>query len=312
MKEFIRSPINYTGNKYRILPQIFNYFPSKINIFVDLFCGGATVGFNVDAEKIILIDSNPKIINLLKTLANNDINKIINKIEKIIDIYGLSYSLKKTYSYYRNSGYVVGNNGLKNYNTKGFYKLRNDYNNLKNKNSFKANIMLYTLMVYCFNNDIRFNSKGEFNLPVGKTDFNKNNYCKLCAYNNRAKNINYEFINADFRSKKVENILLKADFVYCDPPYLITNAVYNENNGWSEKKEYDLLNILKKIDYKGKKFALSNVLRKVGKENIILSDWIYNNHFVKHDINYHYRSSSYNKINRNSCEEEVLITNEDK
>ena len=68
--KFIKSPLNYTGNKYRILPQITKYFPKKVNTFVDLFCGGATVGFNIDANKIILIDSNPRIINLLKTLLS--------------------------------------------------------------------------------------------------------------------------------------------------------------------------------------------------------------------------------------------------
>ena len=79
---FIKSPINYTGNKFRILPQIMPHFNKNIKVFVDLFCGGATVGFNVEAEKIILIDNNKHIINLLETLAKEDIDKIINEIEK--------------------------------------------------------------------------------------------------------------------------------------------------------------------------------------------------------------------------------------
>lgn len=308
----IKSPLNYTGNKYRILPQITKFFPNKPKIFVDLFCGGATVGFNVEAEKIVLIDSNPKIINLLKTLANNEIEKIIKNVEKIIKDYNLSCSYKYGYSYYRENGYVIGNNGLKKYNNDGYYKLRENYNKLNNKNTFKANIMLYTLMIYAFNNDIRFNSEGKFNLPVGKTDFNKNNYNKLIEYNNRAKHINYEFVLADFKSKKVAKILNQADFIYCDPPYLITTAVYNENKGWSEAEEKKLLSLLKKMDSKGKKFALSNILKKTNSENVILANWIKENNYTKHNIKYHYRSSSYNKLNRDGNEEEVLITNEDK
>ena len=35
----IKSPMNYIGNKYRILDQIKVYFPDNINNFVDLFCG---------------------------------------------------------------------------------------------------------------------------------------------------------------------------------------------------------------------------------------------------------------------------------
>lgn len=310
MNEFIKSPINYTGNKYRILPQITKYFPDNINTFVDLFCGGATVGFNVDANHIVLIDKNPRVINLLKTLAEKDFDKIIKEIENNIFKYNLSYSLVNTYAYYRKKGYVIKNDGLKKYNSNGYYKLREDYNSLKNKNSFKANIMLYTLMIYGFNNDIRFNSDGNYNLPVGKTDFNKNNYNKLLSYNQRAKNISYEFICADFRNKKVNKIIKNADFVYCDPPYLITTAVYNENHGWSEKEEIDLLNLLKEIDENNNKFALSNVLKKTNRTNTILESWIDDNKFNKHNIEYHYRSASYNKKNRDSKEEEVLITNE--
>lgn len=309
MKTFIKSPINYTGNKYRLLEQFKKYLPNNVDIFVDLFCGGATVGFNVEAKHIILIDSNPRVISLLKTLAKSPIEKIIKDIEALIEKYNLSYSYKFGYAHYRELGYVVGNNGLKKYNEEGYKKLRTEYNLLKNKNSYKANIMLYTLMVYAFNNDIRFNANGEFNLPVGKTDFNKNNLNKLINYNNRAKEISYEFICSDFTDKKVKEKIFNADFVYCDPPYLITTAVYNENNGWTEKNEENLLELLSEINSRNIKFALSNVLKKEGKTNILLEEWIKENKFKKNNINYHYRSSSYNKKNRNSNEEEILVTN---
>lgn len=39
--EPIRSPLNYIGGKYKLLPQILKYFPTDINCFIDLFCGGA-------------------------------------------------------------------------------------------------------------------------------------------------------------------------------------------------------------------------------------------------------------------------------
>ena len=37
--EYIKSPLNYTGGKYKLLPQIIPIFPSDINTFVDLFGG---------------------------------------------------------------------------------------------------------------------------------------------------------------------------------------------------------------------------------------------------------------------------------
>lgn len=311
MKKYIKSPINYTGNKYRLLPQFSNYFPENLKIFVDLFCGGATVGINIDAEEIIMIDNNPRVISLLKFLAKEKIEDLINNIEKLINEYGLTYSAKYGYKYYKKK--ATDNNGLKEFNKEGFYKLRNDYNLLKNKNTKKANTMLYTLMVYGFNNDIRFNKYREYNLPVGKTDFNKNNYNKIIEYNKIAKTKNIKFICTDFNSNEARYYLNKADFVYIDPPYLITTAVYNEGNNWNDIRERELINLLEELNNKNIKFALSNVLTKVGVENTILNNWLLNNKNVKiYDMDYHYRSCSYNKKDRNANEREVLITNNGK
>ena len=58
------------------------------------------------------------------------------------------------------------------------------------------------------------------------------------------------------------------------------------------------------------KFALSNVLTKVGVENNILQKWLFKNENVNiYDMDYHYRSCSYNKKDRDANEREVLITN---
>lgn len=307
-KDFIKSPINYTGNKFRLLPQFWSYFPHKMNLFVDLFCGGATVGINIDAKEIIMIDNNPRVISLLKFLTKENIEELIKNIEAIIKKYNLTYSAKYGYKSYKKI--KVDNNGLKEFNKEGFYKLRTDYNRLKNKDTKEANIMLYTLMVYSFNNEIRFNKYGEYNLPVGKTDFNRNNYKKIVDYNTKAKQKNIKFICADYNSEEAKEYLYKADFVYIDPPYLITTAVYNEGNNWNDFREEQLISLLNELNKKNIKFALSNVLTKVGVENNILKKWIADSKNVTiNEMDYHYRSCSYNKKDRNANEQEVLITN---
>lgn len=310
LAQICKSPINYTGNKYRILPQFIKYFPKNVNRCMDLFTGGATVTINLIANEIIAIDNNLKVINLLKFLKKQEYSKLINKIDAIIEKYNLSNSYKYGYSYYRE--YVEGNNGLKKYNLKGYNNLKQDYNNLDNKNTDKANLYLYLLIVYGFNNDIRFNSKGEFNLPVGKTDMNKSNRDKLEKYINACRNKKIEFICKDFK-KISEKDFEDIEFVYADPPYLITDAVYNENSGWGKNNEIALLNLLDKLHNKGIKFALSNILQKknLNIKNEILYNWLERNNdkYFVNKIDYHYRSASYNKKNRNGLEEEILITN---
>src|SRR3989344_929513 len=304
------TPLNYTGNKSRLMSQFAEYFPKNIVVFVDLFCGGATVGLNVDAREIIFLDNNHNVINLLKHLSLSDFDVLLSRLEKLISKYGLSYSAKFGYRQYRLGVPREDNNGLKKYNFLGYYKLRSDYNSLKDKASAYALDLLYLLIVYSFNNDMRFNRKGEFNLPVGKTDLNKNNLKKLIQYIDKIKKTNHTFICADFREEKVQKILLNADFIYADPPYLIGDAVYNEMSNWTEKTEQELIGLLEKLNRQGKKFALSNILDKVGASNKPLSDWIFNRTDLHiFDIKYHYKSASYNKINRNAREREVLITN---
>lgn len=306
----MRTPLNYTGNKSRLMDQFVNHFPNDIGVFVDLFCGGATVGLSVKAKKVIFVDNNRNVINLLKHLSKSDFDVLLPRLEKFIKKYGLSYSAKFGYKRYRIGIPKLDNNGLKAYNTAGYYKLRSDYNSAQNKSSKNALDILYLLVVYAFNNDMRFNRDGEFNLPVGKTDLNNNNIKKLKQYIDRVKNTNCVFICGDFREEKVKKILMKADFIYADPPYLIGDAVYNETSNWTEAVEKELIDLLEILNKRKKRFALSNVLSKVGGSNKPLSDWIFHRTDLHiFDIKYHYRSSSYNKINRNAKEREVLITN---
>ena len=40
LMEYVKSPLNYTGGKYKLLPQLLELFPKQVNTFVDLLAGG--------------------------------------------------------------------------------------------------------------------------------------------------------------------------------------------------------------------------------------------------------------------------------
>jgi site-specific DNA-adenine methylase len=170
--------------------------------------------------------------------------------------------------------------------------------------------MLYVLIIYSFNNQIRFNSKGEFNLPVGKRDFNLNMRNKLSKFINRLKSGDYQFISRDFREFDMD-VLDSNSFVYADPPYLITCATYNEQGGWTRKYEKDLLSFLDRLSSKNIKFALSNVFLSKGKTNEILMIWAGKNKdkYRVIDLNYNYSNSNYQTKDRTTATREVLILN---
>lgn len=305
---FIQSPLNYTGGKYKLLKQILPNFPNKIDTFVDLFCGGCNVGININAKEVIYNDLNKNLLYLYNTFKNLDKEITFYWINYIIKEYNLSLVSEHGYSFYN----CESSKGLGDYNRNGFLKLRADFNNktLSQNEDYYYYIMLYVIIVYAFNNQIRFNSNGEFNLPVGKRDFNNKIQDKLSKFIDRLKEQNSVFTCLDFRNFNIET-LTENDFVYADPPYLITCATYNEQGGWTEKDDNDLLDFLDNLSENRIKFALSNVLSSKGKENKILKAWIernVNRYRVIH-LNYNYANSNYQTKDKTKSSDEVLIVN---
>ena len=304
-KEVIQSPLNYTGGKFKLLPQILPHFPKDVECFIDLFCGGGNVGVNAPCNKVIFNDNNSLLRFMFGTFKNMDKQATFELIDHIIEKYGLSNTEKYGYEYYGcNSA-----EGLAKYNSEAFLKLREDFNHNTNID-YNYYITLYVLIVYAFNNQIRFNRKGEFNLPVGKRDFNKKMREKLSSFIDRLKSGDYKFESYDFRELPNEEWNDKT-FVYVDPPYLITCATYNEQDGWNETLEKELLKYLDNLHERGIRFALSNVLHSKGKENKLLIEWI-NNNIGKYRViylDYTYSNSNYQTKDRTSKTDEVLIVN---
>lgn len=305
MSNYIKSCINYTGGKFKLLKQIIPLFPQDIEVFVDLFCGGGNVGLNVTSNIKIFNDKQENIISLFNTIKNNDISRILYYIENIIETYQLSNTYINDYLAYD----CQSSKGLAEYNKNSFLELREEYNNYIKKNdqdTFIRDMMLYTLIIYSFNNQIRFNKKNEYNIPVGKRDFNAKNRKNLVDFKERITNDNITFISKDFREFNFK-ILNEKDFIYIDPPYLLSNATYNEQGGWTENDERDLLKILDKLNQNNIRFALSNVLESKGKENFILKEWA--KKYKVNYLNYNYNNSNYQKKDRSQKNVEVLITN---
>lgn len=184
------------------------------------------------------------------------------------------------------------------YNQVGYNKLKNDFNKAKRKNS----MLLYILLIYGFNRMLRFNSRGEFNVPVGNVDFNKNVETAVKDYFNFVKEREIKIENLDFKPFIQKNGFKKNDFMYLDPPYLITFSEYNKI--WNEEKEIELLTLLDELNERNIKFAISNVTTYKGRRNHIFMNWMnkYNSAKIKSNyISYH--------DNSNKDFEEVLVFN---
>ncbi len=294
-----RSPLFYVGDKYKILPEIKSLFPQKINRFIEPFTGGGSVFLNINTNEYLLNDLDENVVKIHKFLIKHaeNPNSFFKKIEEKIYHYGLSHSYIKDVvplelkNKWKKTYYAK-------YNRAGFQKLKEDFN----KSNGNDILLLYLLLIYGFNRMLRFNSKGEYNLPVGNVDFNKNVYIALLNYFRIVKNKRIKFYNLDFVDfiKQIE--FQKGDFVYFDPPYLITFSEYNKY--WNEENEKKLMDILDELHKKNVKFAISNVTHYKGKRNKIFLEWSkkYNSFNIKSNyISYH--------DNTIKSFKEVLITN---
>lgn len=250
------SPLNYIGGKFEVIDLIKDNLPKKIDTFYDLFGGGGTVSLNVNSKKTVYNDINWVVRDLLEKITHDDFVQTYNYIEKSIKKYNLEKKNKESY-----------------------INFRNKYNSVE-KGS-RNPLDLYLLICYGFEHQIRFNSNMEFNNPCGNSGYNQEMLEKLVSYSNKTKKMNIVFKSMDY--KKLLPDIEKNDFVYCDPPYLISCGAYNDGkrgfNGWDEKQEQELLDFLDVLNSKGIKFMLSNMSDRNKKSNTPLSNWIKKNNY---------------------------------
>lgn len=277
----LKSPMNYIGGKYKLLSQILPLFPEDIHTFVDLFAGGLDIAINIHSDNIICNDINHYLIGMYVEMQHMNIDALLRRIHFTIN----EFALSKT-------------------NREGYIALRNRFN------AEHDNIDLFLLICYGFNHQLRFNNNGEFNNPFGinRSSYNEKIENNLIAWHTYLQQMH--FVATDFRNIDLQN-LGPRDFVYADPPYLISCGSYNDGKrgfeGWREQDDLDLFTLLDQLDDRGVRFALSNVIEHKGTINTHLNDW--RRRYHTHFLNANYANSSYQYIDKTAKTKEVLITN---
>lgn len=272
--KLLKSPLNYSGSKNYIVDQIIEQLPKKLDTFVDAMGGAFNVGINVkNASKVVYNEYNPFVYEIIDMLLNENKEQVISKVNKIIKKFSLKKGDKEKYIEYR-----------KYYNC--------------NKNPLN----LFVLQMYCFQNQLRFNQAHDFNTPVGNCACNETTYERIREFIPKSKT--FATTNLDFKDININKYSSDTVF-YFDPPYIITNATYNDGKrgfkGWDSVQEESLLSFLDKIDKNGQKFLLSNVINHNGKVNKLLLSWAENNKYRIVKLKPH--------AGRYGSREEVLIKN---
>lgn len=298
-KKTIRSPFFYVGDKYKLMPQLKQLMPKDIEQYIEPFVGGGSSFLNSKGTSYMLNDVDSYVVELHRQIGSytGKAEKLFEELFDIIDFYGLSCSyrgicvpeeMKKKYvkTYYSK------------YNKDAYIRMRKDFN--ERKDDF---LRLYLLLIYGFNHMIRFNDKGDFNLPVGNVDFNNNVYQALNNYLKFVGEHEIEFFNMDYISFLEKIKFENNSYVFLDPPYLISMSEYNKL--WNDKKEDELCEYLDLLNDRGIKFGITNLITHKGKVNRRFLDW--SKKYCAYDVKSNYISFNDNTIKADS--QEVFVTN---
>lgn len=294
MNNYKRSPIPYMGNKYKLLKDLIPLFPKECDVFVDLFGGSGVVSMNYQGKKATIYNElNKNIVELIKMIINNNPEELDKYWKDKINEYSLPTQSTKRKDSDDKEFFIK--------RQESYNKLRKDYNKSQNRDYRD----LFLLSCFSINHLIRFNTNSEFNASSGNDSYNDVNY-------QRVKDMYEVFKNVKITCQDALTLdldkLPKDSFIYLDPPYLNTEAVYNEKRafgGWTIESDYKMFELLEEADKKGIKWGLSNVFENRGKKNQHLIDWCEKNGWQVYHLD-----RNYNPFSRgNSNNDEVYICN---
>lgn len=193
--------LKWIGGKRWLAPKLAQYY-NPTNRLVDPFVGGMSIPLGLRAERAVISDINPHLINLYRWLQ-----------------VGLTWTP---------SSQVAFENTEKTY-----YENRDKFNALcasKNYWTVEGALLFYYLNRSCFNGLCRFNKEGLYNAAYGKykdlrykTEFEE--------YKDAMRG--WVILHGDFQNIQLE----PDDFIYADPPYDDVFTKFTpEDFGWDDQE----------------------------------------------------------------------------
>ena len=221
----IRAPLRWAGSKRKSLATLIARMPPRVRTYVEPFAGSACLAFSVDAERLILGDINPRLVEF--------------------------------YTYLKAAPQTLWQQYIElEARPEAYYEVRAAFNSAA-PSPKRAAQFLY-LNRNCFNGLYRVNAAGAFNVPWGGDKVGKPLTSEeLVAASNLLQRA--DLLCDDFENV-VQHALNEQTFVYLDPPYARDEKrVFREydQKSFATKDWSRLLASLDMIDEKGAHFLLS-------------------------------------------------------
>jgi len=227
--------VKWAGGKRQLIPILSENLPQTMGTYFEPFLGGGALLFHILSERHGQIcgisDLNSDLVLTYITIRDNP-DELINSLKN----HAKSYQ-KDSKSYY--------------------YSIRES----NPRSSVEKTSRLLFLNKTCFNGLYRVNSKGKFNVPLGRyTNPNIVNEENIRSVSQVLQSRNILIKCRDFESVLGE--AKKDDLVYFDPPYQPVSNTANFTSYTHKSFTYDdlkrLAKLCLKLDSKGCKVMLSN------------------------------------------------------
>jgi len=261
IRNVIIPPIKSQGIKTKLVKFILsNILWNGKGKWIEPFLGSGVVLFNVQPERALVNDINPHVIRLYKMLYDGDL------APEEVRLYLLSEGRR-----------------LSSYGENYYYLVRERFNKTGDPLDFLF------LNRACYNGLIRFNNKGEFNVPFCRNTnrFRQAYVSKIVNQISQIQQImqdkQWEFRVGDWKEcvKDVE----EDDFVYLDPPYAGRHTDYYQK--WTEKDTLELYSIIRHLP---SGFALSTWKEDRNRRNDLVDTYLQG--FIKREFNHFYHIGS--------------------
>ena len=222
--------LKYRGGKSKEIPQIIKHIPQFKGRYIEPFFGGGALFFHLAPKKAVINDINTKLMDFYKGIQSNfeTIKRELSEIETIYKTNRRDFEKLKA----ENPTKRVEDN-----NEPFYYQMRDMFNNLAEKKYSDATLYFY-INKTAYSGMVRYNSKGEFNVPYGRyknfnTSLITNSHYKLLE--------NTEIYNLDY--KEIFEIVTEEDFMFLDPPYDCVFSDYGNSeykDGFTEEDQREL------------------------------------------------------------------------
>jgi DNA adenine methylase len=198
--------VKYRGGKSREILNIERHIPGYKGRYVEPFFGGGALYFYLKPKRAVINDINSKLMAFYSGVKS-DFSNLRKELAEIEKIYAAN---RRQFDTLKNR---TPNERVEDKNEELYYQLRDMFNDLSEKKYSDA-LLYFFINKTAYSGMIRYNSKGEFNVPFGRyAHFNTS----LVTKEHSDLLANTEIYNMDY--KDVFSLADPDDFMFLDPPY---------------------------------------------------------------------------------------------